>query len=179
MQLVEQQRFALKTCLLLIHIGRRCLPRWNPCIRSLWFPIFFAVEGHNWHTRWMYKLYRDRGRSSGGGALFASRGWWWGRGQLGGGRCHKVGGQDGVAAEGQWALPVSGGGENFGWVTASPTCLIGSTVNTIQKQRSIHNHRGSLAITSNGLRPLTRRQPSRPSVCEEFQTRVRGKLRRS
>ena len=30
------------------------------------------------------------------------------------------------------------------------TCLIGSTVNTIQKQRSIHNHRGSLAVTGNG-----------------------------
>jgi hypothetical protein len=36
------------------------------------------------------------------------------------------------------------------WETASPTCLIGSTVNTIQKQRSIHNHRGSLAVTGNG-----------------------------
>ena len=31
------------------------------------------------------------------------------------------------------------------------TCLIGSTVKTIRKQRSIHNHhRGSLAVTGNG-----------------------------
>jgi hypothetical protein len=36
------------------------------------------------------------------------------------------------------------------WETASPTCLIGSTVNTIQKQRSIHNHCGSLAVIGNG-----------------------------
>ena len=80
----------LKNCLLLIHIGRRCLPRWNPCVRSLRFPIFSAIEGHNRHTKRMYKLYRDRDRSSGGGALSASRGWWWGRGRLEDERCHKV-----------------------------------------------------------------------------------------
>jgi hypothetical protein len=63
--------------------------------------------------------------------------------------------------------------------TASLMCLIGSTVNAIQKQRSIHNHRGSLAVTGNSLWPLTRLQPSRPSVCEGFQTRAREKLRKS
>lgn len=69
-QLVEQQRLALKNCLLLIHIGRRCLPRWNPCVGSLRFPIFSAVDGKIRHTRQLYKLYRDRGRSrsSGGGS---------------------------------------------------------------------------------------------------------------
>lgn len=75
-QLVEQQRLALKNCLLLIHIGRRCLPRWNPCVRSLRFPIFSAADGKSRYTRRIYKLYRDRGRSrsSGGGSLSASRG---------------------------------------------------------------------------------------------------------
>jgi hypothetical protein len=33
---------------------------------------------------------------------------------------------------------------------ATPTCLLTLPVSTIQKQRLIHNHRGSLAITGNG-----------------------------
>jgi hypothetical protein len=119
-QLVEQQRLALKNCLLLIHIGRRCLPRWNPCVRSLRFPIFSAVDANIWHTRWTYKLHeRGRSRSGGGGALSASRWWWWGRGRLGGGRRHKVGGQDGVAAEGRCVSSSSIGRSGKLWVSSS------------------------------------------------------------
>jgi hypothetical protein len=38
---------------------------------------------------------------------------------------------------------------------AALTCLLTLPVSTIQKHRSIHNHRGSLAVTGNGqgLRP--------------------------
>jgi hypothetical protein len=100
--------------------SRRCLPRWNPCIRSPRFTIFSAIEGHNWHTRRMYKLYCDRGRSTGGGALSASRGWWWGRGWLRGGRHHKVGGQDGVAVEGQCVSSSSLGQRGKLWVSDRP-----------------------------------------------------------
>jgi hypothetical protein len=106
---------ALKNCLLLIHIGRRCLPRWNPCVRSLRFPIFSTADGNRRHTRRNFKEDRGRSRSGGGGA----RGWWWGRGRLGGGRRHKVGGQDGVAAEGRCVSSSSLGRRGKLWVSSS------------------------------------------------------------
>ena len=87
-----------------------------------------------------------------------------------------------MAAEGRCVSSSSLGRRGKLWVSDRPPVRrvsLGQQSTQIQKHRSIHNHRGSLAVTGNGLRPLTRPQPSRPSDREGFQTRARGKLRKN